>query len=197
MNFSHDGSWQNLKDILDAKLPIVDSWNKIIDFHEAIKSKPYWDILRQLNVEGEQKDIVRWMETILIESPMPKSIVALWIGITRIWDEESDNEFYAIYLRGADNYDAEDIDWADEPRYDPENNHGIVEVLCRIDELIEEDEDFEFLDWILPLSYCALTLDEIIRTKQLDMNLFSRVKNGLYVTTGFDEGDHIDLSRIE
>ncbi|MEI6575851.1 MAG: hypothetical protein WCO63_06705 [Bacteroidota bacterium] len=198
MEFNHDNSWEKLESLLAAKLPIAETWIQIIDFHESIKPKLYWKVLRQLNTQAEQKDIVRWVEQILTDKALPKSIVALWIGISKIWDEETEREYYAICLRGSDNYDAEDVDWADEPRYDPENNFGIVGVLTEFNELIREDDpdDVDFLDWILPLAYCALTFDEIIRSKQLDSSLYSKAKNGLFVSVGFEEGDHIDISKI-
>jgi|GEM_PF-2589910 len=198
MTYDHTESWQKLQELLAAKLPIAEAWKSIIDFHAAIKPKPYWETIRHLKVEDEQKDIIGWMEQILSDSPLHKSILALWIGLSRIWDEESEKEYYAIYLQGADKYDPEDIDWADEPRYDPENNYGLVGILTEVNDLIKEDEqaDYEFLDAVLPLCYCALSFDEIIRNKQLDPSLFSRARQGLYITVGFEEGHHVDISRI-
>lgn len=198
MHFNEKASLEYLREILSARLPIEEAWARLIDFHEAIKPKPYWHVLRQLNVAAEQKDIVAWMAQILTVNPLPKSIIALWIGIEKIWDEESKREYLAICLRGADTYDPEDIDWADACRYEPENNYGIVEVLTNLNELIREDkEDYVFLTETLPLAYCSLTMDEIARTKQLNPELTARAKHGLYLTVGFEEGHHLDLSRIE
>jgi len=79
-----------------------------------------------------------------------------------------------------------------------EKNYGMVAGSKDLNDLIREDaEDYALLAEILPLAYCALTLDEIIRKKLIPTELTERAKHGLYVTVGFDEGQHLDLSRIE
>ncbi|MEI8204902.1 MAG: hypothetical protein WCH34_17915 [Bacteroidota bacterium] len=198
MEFSHDASWQNFEEIFNAKLPIKEAWKGIIDFHEQQKPKAYWSELRQLNVEAEQAGFIGWIEQIVSASPVSKRTLALWIGITKLFDEENEREYYAIYLQGSDKYDNKSIEWAELPTYEPEHNYGLVEVLSQMDQLLRNDEeDYTFLDWMLPLAYIALTFDEIIRTKRLNKNLFLQGKNKLYVSTGFEEGDYVNLTAIE
>jgi len=121
---------------------------------------------------------------------------ALWIGIVKLVD--NNKEVYAIYLTGSDSYDEDDIDWSTEPVYEPENRYVIVGVLNEIDEIIvnDNDGDYSFLDWILPLAYCALTFDDIISTK-LNKKLFLNSKAKLFVSLGHDSGDYKDLSVIQ
>lgn len=70
-------------------------------------------------------------------------------------------------------------------------------VLNQIDEIVKSDnENYEFFDWILPLAYCALTLDEIIRTK-LNKKVFLTSKDKLFVATGYDSGDYLKISNIK
>lgn len=198
MDYSYDKAWEAFESIFNAKTGIRESWNKMIDYLESIKPNDYWAELRELDVDGEQEDIKDWMEQIAENSPVPKSAVALWIGITKLWDEETQTEYAAIYLGGAKKYDAEDIDWAADLSYQPEENYGIVQVLTNVGDIISPDtENFDFLDWILPLSYCSFTIDEIIRTKTINAQLFLRGRKQLFVTTGFDEGDFVNLSLIE
>ena len=194
MNFQHDKSWEIFETVFDLKLPINESWNRIIDFHEQISSKSYWTKLRQLDFLEEQNNIKEWLESIVTNSPIPDNIVALWIGITKIID--NNKEVYVIYLVGSDSYNKDDIDWATDATYEPENRYGILEVLNKIDKTIKKDENYSFLDWILPISYCAFTIDEIIRTK-LNRKLFLKSKSKLFVTTGHDSGDYKELTPIE
>ena len=198
MDFSsYDKSWEAFENIFNEKLGIKESWNKIIDFHEALKPATYWSLLKALDVESEQLDIKDWMEQIAENSPVPKSAIALWIGITKLWDEETQTEYYAVYLNGSKKYDAEDIDWAATPSYEPEENYGIVNVLTKVSELISGDKDNNaLLDWILPLSYCVFTIDEIIRENQLNSQLFLRGRKQLFVTVGYEEGDSVNISPI-
>lgn len=198
MEYSHEESWENLEAVLAAKLGIKEAWNRIIDYHEHLKPKKYWAALRQLEVEKEQVEIAQWIEEVVVNTAIPASVEALWFGITKVWEEEDGKEFYAIYLQGADSYDSESIEWVLEPSFDPEDNFGIVEGLNEIDELIAADsDDYAFLDWILPIAYCALMLDEIIRTKKMNRELFLKAKKKLFVTTGFDEGDFVNLTAME
>ncbi|SDC45382.1 hypothetical protein [Williamwhitmania taraxaci] len=198
MNYSEDKSWEHFESVFNAKLPVKEAWGKIIDFHEQLKPKKYWDSLRQLEVEPEQEEIKEWMADIVTLSPIPKGIAALWIGITKIYDEEDKKELYAIYLSGAKSYDKDYIDWAVKSTYKPDENFGILDVLNQMDEIIKKDkDDYSFLDWILPLAYCALTLDEIIRTKSMNKQHFLKNNPKLFVTVGFDEGDFVNLTSIE
>lgn len=196
MTFKHDSSWENLEEVFKAQLPIKDSWNRIIDFHEQTVARDYWIELRQLDVTAEQEEIKDWLEKLIDDNPLPEQIIALWIGIAKLMDGD-DNEIYAIYLTGAESYDQEDIEWATESTYEPEDKYGVLDILNQIDAIIKKDsENYSFLDWILPLAYCALTLDEIIRTK-LNSNIFLQFQERLFVTTGHDSGDFLNLSRIE
>lgn len=44
--------------MLAAKRKAGEAWNMIIGFPEARQPKPYWAVLTDLKVEGEQTDIV-------------------------------------------------------------------------------------------------------------------------------------------
>lgn len=195
MEFNHDKSWECLTTLLASKLTAKDAWNKFIDCHEKTSSKPYWTALRQLDIEGEQADIVEFLHHLVTAYPLPDSVVALWVGILKFADD--DEEIPTIYLAGADNYDKDDIDWACDPIYFPENRYAQPPLLKQMDDIIKiDDENYEFFDWILPLAYCAFTLDEIIRSK-LNKNLFLTNKSKLFVATGHDSGDYLDISSLE
>lgn len=196
MKFVHSKSWDNFETIFDSKLPIEQSWAKIISFHENVAPKPYWGKLKQLDIKSEQLDIQNWLEQLVTDSPIPENILALWIGIVKLVD--NNKEVNAIYLTGSGSYDEDDIDWATEPMYEPENRYVIVRVLNEIDEVIvnDNDGDYSFLDWILPLAYCAMTFDDIIRTK-LNKKLFLNSNAKLFVSLGHDSGDYKGLSAIQ
>jgi hypothetical protein len=196
MDFQHDKSWDNLQTVLNSKMNITGAWNKFIDFHEHTKPKPYWTSLRQLDLETEQTEIKDWLEHLVKTSPLPQSVIALWIGIIKTLSE-NEEEIPTIYLVGSDTYDKDDIDWACDPTYMPDNRYVCPGVLIKIDGIIKNDEEnYEFLDWLLPLAYCSLTLDEITREK-LNKKLFLTSKKKLFVATGHDSGDYLDIATIE
>lgn len=194
MEFSYDNSWDSLTTLSAAKLSAKEAWIKFIDFHEDTIPKPYWSELKQLDLESDQTEIVAWLEQLFSASPMPESVGAIWIGILKY--EEDDKEIQAIHLIGADDYEKDDNEWACDPTYLPENRYFVPKVLQQIDEISQTDEDnYSFLDWILPLAYCTFMFDEIIRTK-LNKTLFSTNKHQINVVTGHDSGDFIEISSV-
>ena len=195
MKFQHDQSWDSLTKIFSSKMTAKEAWNKFIDFHEQTTPKPYWTALRNLTIEKEQADIVEWLHHLVTSSPLPEKVVSLWVGILKFADD--DKEIPTIYLAGADSYNEENMNWACDPIYLPEDSYAQPPLLQQIDEIAKTDkENYEFLDWILPLAYCTLTLDDIIRTK-LNKKLFLINKEKLFVATGHDSGDYLNISIIE
>jgi hypothetical protein len=195
MDFKHDESWHNLTTILASKTTANDAWDNFINFHEQITSKSYWTTLRHLDIEADQTEIVAWLRQLLTDNPVPKTIVAIWIGILKFAD--NNKEIPTIYFSGADIYDKDDIDWACDPAYLPEKRYAQPGVLQQIDDIVRADEEnYEFFDWILPLAYCAFTFDEIFRTK-VDRNLILKSKNEIYVSVGHDSGDYIELTSLK
>ncbi len=194
MEFKHDKSWENLKSIYDLKLTAKEAWNKFIEFHEQTNPKTYWTDLKNIDIEAEQIELKQWLEKLIENNPLPKETVALWVGLLKLEDNEM--EVPTIYLVGADTYDAEDIDWACEPTYLPENRYGQPALLKEIDEIAKTDENnYEFLDWILPLAYSTFTIDELVRTK-LNKTIFLKHHSNINVAVGHDSGDYMNLSTI-
>ncbi len=195
MEFQHDKSWETLKSIYELKLTAKEAWIKFIEFHEQTNPKTYWTNLKNLDIETEQIEIKEWVEQLIENNPLPKATVALWIGLLKLEDNEM--EVPTIYIVGADIYDAEDIEWACAPTYLPENRYGQPALLKELDEIAKTDEDnYEFLDWILPLAYLTFTIDEIIRTK-IDKTLFLKYHSRIHLAVGHDSGDYMDLSSID
>jgi hypothetical protein len=195
MEFDYDKSWDALTSIFSTKMTAINAWSKFIEFHEQTNPKPYWTRLKNLEIEIEQIDIVNWIENILKETPIPEKTIALWIGIIKF--EENEKEIPAIYLIGADTYDKDKMEWACNPTYLPDNRYALSGLLKEIDEItINDKENYNFLDWILPLAYCTFTLDEIIRIK-LDKKKILKNKKILNIAVGHDSGDYMNLTAIE
>lgn len=191
----HEAAWLNLEAILKEELPIKTAWQKLIDYHADANPKQYWSLIKTLDVGTEQEKINEWFEHTITNIPLTKNIIALWIGITKLWDDDNDREFYAIYITGSDSYNTVDVDWAVQPLYDPEEKYIVLNVLNTIDEILKTDEDdYGFNDWIVPIAYCSLTISDIIRTK-LDKITFKNLKN-LFVSFGYDGGDFIAIKPI-
>ncbi|HRG54024.1 MAG TPA: hypothetical protein PLL00_14420 [Bacteroidia bacterium] len=195
--FNHDSSWSTFEHVLSLKLPIKDSWNKIIDFHEQLVPNKSWKLLRELDVEGEQEQIVMWFENLVLNANLPDAIISLWVGIIELTDDEEDR--YAIHLTGSEKYEENDNEWASDATFLPEDRYASPPLLNAMSRIIKEHhpkEDFYFLDWILPMAYCALTIDEITRIK-INKALFLKFQTKINVSAGWDNGDFKDVSAIE
>ncbi len=195
MELEHSKSWDLFINILALKLPAIEAWNKLLDAHQEYAPRPYWQELKDLEVEAQLESMNDWLNQIVTEEPIPDNVVAFWIGIVKFLDNTI--EIPTIYLVGASSYDRDDIDWACNPTYLPENRYAQPDVLQEIDDIAKtSSEDYELLDWILPLAFCAFVLDEII-TKNLDKRLFLRTHNEVYFAVGHDSGDYVDLSSLK
>ena len=197
MSFSYDKSWETFEQLFSSKLPFSETWNRLVDYHEQLRPASYWNDLRTLDSLAEQASIADWLNEACAKNPLPNSVKALWIGIALLYDEESEREFYAYYLQGADTYEEGDIEWATEPTYEQEETYYVPETLNQLREIISTDaEQFSFLDWLMPLAYSAMLFDETIRTK-LKKETFVQKECKLFVSLGFDGGDFKELTPIQ
>jgi hypothetical protein len=195
MEFQHDKSWETFTTILNSRVTAREAWTKFIEFHEQNFPKTYWTRLKEIEIEEEQTNIVNWLTTVVTKKPIPKNIVAIWIGLLKLAGNDN-SEIPTIYFGGADNYDKDDGDWACDLKYLPDNRYAQPGLLQEIDLVAKTDNDnYEFLDWILPLAYCAFIFDEVVGTK-LCKDLFLKHKDKLFITVGHDSGDFIDLTPI-
>lgn len=195
MEFQHDKSWEALTTILNLKISARQAWTKFIEFHEENYPKPYWTGLKEINIEEEQTDIINWLSNIVTQKPIPKQVLAIWVGLIKLLDD-NESEIPTIYFGGGDNYDKNDSNWACDLTYLPDNRYAQPGLLLDIDAIAKAvKDDYQFLDWILPLAYLAFTFDEIVRTK-LDKRVFLKHKHKVFVTVGYDNGDYIDLTTI-
>ncbi len=202
MKFEHEKTWECLKTILASKLTAKDAWSQLIDFHEQIAEKPYWTALRQLDIDKEQNDMLGWLHRLVTASPVPKNVNALWVNfyqldVTEFGLENSNSMVPFIEIVGTDQYRNEDIEWTENPIYSPCDAQPQPPLLLEIENIIRTDPDnYEFLNWILPLAYMAFTLDEIIR-KRLKKKHFLVGKDKLFVAVGYSSKDYIEISIIE
>lgn len=191
MTSHHEIAWENLEAVLKAALPIQESWPRFIELQAQINPTDYWTNIKELDVRTEQSKLRSELEQIIISTPLPNSIIALWIGITKLLNE-NDQDFYVMYITGTDKYDVDDADWAVEPLYDHENKYIITDQLNLIDDILRSDtENYSFNDWIIPIAYCALTISDILT--QTDKTSFLKFQQKLFVTVGYDDGDFINL----
>lgn len=195
----HDTAWNNLISTINLNLPLRDSWNKIINSCSELITADYWDKLKQLDIENDQADLALWMERLAAQSPLPKDVSAICIGIIKILNKDengAEKEVYAIYLTGADNYDPDDADWAVDTVYDPQHKYVIPDILNLVDDILKTDrENYAFTDWILPLAYTALAISDIINFRLKKEN-FLKYQESLFVSVGFDNGDFVNVTHI-
>lgn len=193
MQSKYDLSWDYLENLFSKKLPAEKAWEKFIRFQENIVSKNYWESIKKIDVTTEKTELTNLFHHLMKSSPLEDNVTALWIGIIRL--EYNDKDTPVIYITGSDSYNPDNIDWACSCIYQPDNRYFILDGLIEIDNEIKTDEnDFEFLDWILPLSYCTFLLDDIFRN---DIDLKLLPENKIYITVGYDSGDYIHLTPID
>ena len=60
----------------------------------------------------------------------------------------------------------------------------------------DDHDTFCLLDWILPLAWCALLLDDLTRNRLIDKIFFRGPGDRIFLSTGFDDGDYLSLTPI-
>jgi hypothetical protein len=187
--------WDDFEAIFNQRLPVAQSWSKLIDLLENIKAKPYWAQIRNIDIKTERKEIKDWFELTFSTDEITAETKCLWVGIQEYADKD-DAKLYGIYLIGYDVAGPDEID-GDEPSYSPEDSMIIIDNLSAIEKLINSDnDDYDFLDWLLPVAYCSLVLDDIIR-QDLYKLLVLKFNDKMPAAVGYDGGDYITLSTIE
>ena len=201
MNANFDHAREYLETTLSDRLPLKEAWRRIVDFHALRSAKDYWPQIRAEDIEAERDAVLGWWQKLLQKEPPPQEVCAVWVGLFKFIDETHREETYAMYLVGCDLYDADDIEWATDPVYLPKGRYFIPAGLNRIGALLQlherDDHDtFCLLDWILPLAWCALLLDDLTRNRLIDSGLFQSTGDRVFLSTGFDDGDYLALTPI-
>jgi hypothetical protein len=80
-NFDHDSSWEQLTKLFNSHLPINEAWTKLIEFHEKLAPKTYWDKLKSLDLAAEKEVLKDWLQDLATKSPIPETVSALWVGM--------------------------------------------------------------------------------------------------------------------
>lgn len=195
MEFSQDQSWDKLGDILQRDLPLSEAWAEFIDFHSGVRDKPFWNDMRNVDLKKGQEEIAEWLNGLPADEPLPDSLAALWFGIVTMRDQLTGTQFYAYYLLGADDYDADGMDWGLEPSYSPSNRHYVGETINLLRSYIIDDEDFDFLGWIFPLACTTFLLNGVFES-HLDKSQYLASREQLHAAVGYENGDFVHLKTI-
>ncbi len=194
MEHNYEKSWEDFVTILNLRLPAKDAWDELVKAYENENSS-FGNSLRNIDVASDRKDTKAWIETVASTHTIGKDVLAIWIGICKLLYEE--RELYAVYLVGCDSYDKDDIDWATEPTYIPENRYYVLDGLNQLHDILKSKsgDDYSFLDWILPLAYCCFLIDDLI-INELNADQLLLYRDELFVSCGHDSGDYINLTPI-
>lgn len=126
-----------------------------------------------------EKRLEEWLMTLAQSETVPEEIQGLNFGIYETEDG------YCVYLSGAEQYDADDSDWACDMDYEPaEENNGVG----------FSGEPWSSIDWEEFLKLTKDALSKILNNKEEKIRAYV---GNRYVTTGFDDGDLFVLREKE
>lgn len=121
-----------------------------------------------------EKKLQGWLEKIASKEQPSSNIKALNFGFF----ENSEN-YYSIYLIGSKEYDANDQDWACNEDFVPVDKYFHVK-----HKSISSLDCEQFLDLV------KTTLPKVLESDNLKESFFSKVQ---HITTGFDDGDLVEI----
>lgn len=198
LNIDTGKFWEFYNNSLGQNNSLNNNWLQILD--ELSKDFPaeLLNKFKTYDLEKERESVFDWLNETINKEPFDKNICSFWFGLEKFTTQDKpDDEFYCFYLVGCEEYDKDDIEWATDPVYLPENRYYSSSQFNEIYETIKKDEEsFEILDWILPVAYFTYVLNDLIKSKWLNP-LFLTHKKKIHISSGHDSGDYVNLSNIQ
>jgi hypothetical protein len=188
-----------LQALLEARQSATTNWHQLIDYLQSEAPRPYWDALRLVDIQQEQKNIEAGFCELEAETSLDGHVVAIWVGLLQFLGDDEESELYALYSQPTNTYSSTDLEWACQVEDRPK---GYV-YLPRLDEVIgivkageANDSDVVMtLEWLLPLAFASIILDELSRDGRLPFKPTNEAGQ-LYLTVGHDSGDGVNLTPI-
>ncbi|HEY7875980.1 MAG TPA: hypothetical protein VIG64_12755 [Actinomycetota bacterium] len=185
-------TWNRIHETTVALLAEVDAaafMGRVIDKCEELISAR-WDEFRDLPFSHDVDAVVARFVQALEGAPPPPEVQALWFGL---FNPKRDGLTTAdVYFGGATEFDPADPDWPTELSYEPPGGYLQSEVLSAIYEIAYRKTDLgNDAEYPLCLAYGASVARACGRAYA------ERFDTRVWVTSGFDSGDTIDVGWVE
>ena len=186
--------WKKFDSLLNSEISPNEKFRELYTFisQHSEQELPIENL--QVDIEIENIEMIQWLQEIFTSVKIPNEIKAIWIGILQYLDEDN-IEKYGSYFGGSVQFDSNDIDWASDLNYLPEDRYFSIECINTImSSLDNECDDYFIWDWIIPIAITSFIYQEIFK-KLGEIHNTSFRYTDYNIACGYDSGDWTMLFR--
>lgn len=180
----HDEAWEQLESLLSGHSSLSEDWQNIILYLFPNNQDSHNKYLA-IDTTIDKQEIKEWMIATMKAFTIPEDTVAVKIGIFDATYQ--DKEISVLSITGYNQDISNTTDDAESLIYEPENRYFVPDGLNTLRTILQSEEDnSDFLLWILPICYIAILFKFIIsETKELPAHL--------KIICGYSGGDYIEI----
>lgn len=180
----HNEAWEQLESLLSGHSSLSEDWQNIILYLFPSNQNSQNKYLA-IDTTIDKQEIKEWMIETMKTFTIPDDTVVVKIGI---FDTAyQDKEISVLSITGYSQDISTISDNTEFLVYEPENRYFVPDGLNELRNiLLSEEDNSDFLLWILPISYVAILFKFIIsETKELPAHL--------KIVCGYSDGDYIEI----
>ena len=166
----------------------------VISVNESQVPHNDWQRFRKLPYD-DLTEMREWLENVLTNEPPDIELAGLWFGLFNpVY--ENDEAVADIYICGGTEYDEDNMDWACDPEYAPDEGYAHSEILKSIYQIAYTSKESLGNDAEYPmcLSYGAFAIKRLLN--EINPELLIKGDKDIGLAVGFDDGDYIILGKL-
>lgn len=180
----HEEAWEQLESLLSGYSSLSEDWQSIIRYLSPNNQDSHNKYL-PIDIATDKQEIKEWMIETMKTFTIPDDTVVVKIGIFDTTYQ--DKEISVLSITGYSQDISTISDNTEFLVYEPENRYFVPDGLNELrNVLLCEEDNSDFLFWVLPISYVAIIFKSIIsETKELPAHL--------KIVCGYSDGDYIEI----
>jgi hypothetical protein len=193
----HDQVWNIFQIQLSQQSTARKTWAQFVD--ALVQYGLPLDVValkKITSIEQDIKDLKDWFLSNTRGIKTFSRTKAIWIALAEYYNEQDQKNIYALTMRGCTTYDDEHNFWSKDILWQNQASviapDALIELLCLIKPI---DENFELLDWILPLALSCFIFNEIL-SDYIDPREVLQEQKIIEVGLGYNDGDYMGLYPI-
>jgi hypothetical protein len=192
---NHDAIWEVFQKLVDNKKTAFENISSLLlELENLIPNLNIKLNNLEFLINEDVKDIASFLEQKAQQQNIPANTKALWINVESYTNSQTNEEVYASSINGCKAYDDENNFWNKQIVFQPQGLISLDSVAALNEQFISH-EQYEYIDWILPLAATAFVCNEALDTK-VNKSLFLKNVEFLEVCIGYADGDFIGLHPI-
>lgn len=198
-NNIHDSIWNIFQMHVTQTGTASEVWSKFVTvLGKQMVTLPTNQLLQLQNINQDIIDLTAWWKSNIAQVSKTKSKTkAIWIALQEYDSPSGEGTNYAYTMRGCSDYDDEHNFWVKQIAWHNEQLAIAPDSILEVQEIIKSlpSDQWEILDWILPLALSCFIFNEII-TQHIDKSALLHDQKIVEAALGYMDGDYMGLAPI-